>query len=173
MCALHWIKVREGPQKGRFGFMASFTFSTFSSHGNVQFLSSFPLFFSLLPHTSYLTTLPTPLPTLIMPCSKTSTIAATVGVVLVSAYFLDASRLPVVGGLFKKKKNNDTNSNTASTSTKTTTTTTTTTTTKTVAVKCMQYLQEDVVHHSAGQTMRVIYTGSWILTSPHLLLLFD
>ncbi|OAQ31672.1 NADH-cytochrome b5 reductase 1 [Linnemannia elongata AG-77] len=69
-----------------------------------------------------------------MPCSKTSTIAATVGVVLVSAYFLDASRLPVVGGLFKKK-NNDTNSNTASTSTKTTTTTTTTTTTKTVAVK--------------------------------------
>ncbi|KAF9905841.1 NADH-cytochrome b5 reductase [Linnemannia zychae] len=54
---------------------------------------------------------------------------ATVGVVLVSAYFLDASRLPVVGGLFKKKKNTNT--------TTTTTTTTTTKTIKTVATKTL------------------------------------
>ena len=37
-----------------------------------------------------------------MPYSNT-TVAAAVGVVLLGAYLIDASRLPVVGGLFKKK----------------------------------------------------------------------
>ncbi|KAG0284501.1 NADH-cytochrome b5 reductase [Linnemannia gamsii] len=69
-----------------------------------------------------------------MPSSTSSiaaTATATVGVVLVGAYFLNASKLPIFGCLFNKK---DTNSNSTSCST-TTTTTTTTKTTKIVAVR--------------------------------------